>query len=341
MSFKMIRANIVDVDADAIVSSDNENFTHGGGVSAEIFEHAGARLATALLNQTRNVGEVLVTPGFDLKQEYILHVATPAYTGNPEDFERLKKCYAEIMRLALNLHIHSIAFPVLGNGSFGFPDNRAVEIAKNTLENFSRGNNLIDITLVLYDDESFSVGHTLTSDIESFITSTFSIAKPIRNSFVRGKVGRTNVFKAKSRLTEQEPKTDIAAGAPQDLAAYSASLVNAMNREFPSFFDVLSQFIDKKKMDDVEAYKRANVSRKLFSKMKSKDYHPRKRTVLAFVIALSLNEAEAEQLLNSAGFALTNTSRTDVIVMYFMKKKNFDIYTVNEALFDFNEKLLP
>ena len=108
-----------------------------------------------------------------------------------------------------------------------------------------------------------------------------------------------------------------------------------------SFQEMLFDFIDEKGMTDVECYKKANVDKRTFSKIKSnKDYRPSKQTVIAFAISLQLDLDQTQDLLATVGFTLSKSSVFDKIIMYFILNGNYNIFEINEALFEFDQVLL-
>ena len=158
-----------------------------------------------------------------------------------------------------------------------------------------------------------------------------SIDEYIKNHFV-------NVTLKNDFTDESENVTKSGKGLG---SGNKVTLDQLMNDVGDSFQDKLFSYIDESGMTDVEVYKKANIDRKLFSKIRSNPmYHPRKQTVLALAIALQLNIEQTVDLLTSAEYALSPGSKGDLIVKYFIEHEIFDIMTINFALYEYGQPIL-
>ncbi|MBK5252810.1 MAG: macro domain-containing protein, partial [Peptostreptococcaceae bacterium] len=266
------------------------------------------------------VGQAKITKAYNLNAKYVIHTVGPVWHGgNRNEEELLADCYRNSLAIAKEYNIKSIAFPIISSGTSGYPKDRALETAISVIGDFLIENDM-DIFLVVYDKETFGISEKLSSSIKHYIDENYIEENDLKSdSFYN--LEEMSVYELQRR--------------------YASSLDDVLAHLDETFSETLLSLIDKRKMTDVEAYKTANVSGKLFSKIRSnKDYHPSKSTALAFAIALNLNLDETRDLLLRAGFALSNSSKVDVIVRYFIEKRNYDIFNVNIVLFDRNQKQL-
>lgn len=338
MPFTIVRQDITKMCVDAIVNAANTQLQMGGGVCSAIFHAAGPRELQAACDQLSPIktGEAAITPGFGLPAQYIIHAAGPVYSPrDPEGSRRLlRSAYIASLKLAMEHGCESIAFPLISSGIYGYPKGEALEVARLAIEEFLRDHDM-EVYLAVFDKSSFQVGQALLGSVESYIDQHYVDAHtPPR---------RPPLYMEQAALTQGE---EISLGALFPLASApiaipSQGLDDLLDGLDEPFSAALLKLIDAKGKTDVEVYKRANLDRKLFSKIRTgKGYTPKKPTILALAIALELTLDETDNLLERAGYALSHASKFDVIVEYFIVSGKYDIFEINEVLFAYDQPLL-
>jgi Predicted phosphatase homologous to the C-terminal domain of histone macroH2A1 len=256
------------------------------------------------------------------------HAAAPVWNGGgPAAEKMLYDTYAAAMKLAKDSGLESIAFPLLSTGSNGFPHKIAFRTAVSAITDFLLESDLL-VYLVLYDKTSLEVSRSLAEYIDEHIDDDYVSGK---DESYRGKVlfGTMNMEPERFCVSESTAKADY------------DNLRKLMGREAETFSEMLFRLIDERGLTDPEVYHRANIDRRLFSKIRSSaDYQPGKRTVAALAVALELSLDEAVDLLGKAGYAFTDASKFDKIVSFYIREGEYDIFTINEALFYFDQHLL-
>ena len=394
MPLTFLRADITTLSCDVVVNAANTKLLPGGGVCGAIFKAAGflpLALACRKIGSCA-VGSAVMTKGFKLKAKAIIHTVGPVYGKDPANQDRLLgDCYRNSLRLAAENGFESIAFPLISSGIYGYPKDKALNIATNAIKDFLQESETdMQVFLVVYDKASFEISRTLYEDIRSYIderevrppaasrmpedgAANMPFGAPAPDAFpvdaapapddFPGNTGKhdyaadenlqrdeTAHLQAKS-LPRTKPLSDRQKDFPPEAVCKQASmslldalrdrsLADLLDRKSETFSEMLLRLIDEKGMTDVEVYKRANIDRKLFSKIRKKDYVPKKATVFALIIGLRLNMDEARDLLSRAGFAFSESLRFDIIIEYFIEHNRYDIYEINETLFAFDEALL-
>lgn len=284
-------------------------------------------------------GEAVITPGFDLPAKFVVHTAGPVYRDwNKEQNEQLlRAAYTNSLKRAIKNKCESIAFPLISSGIYGYPKDEALQVATSAIQDFLIDHD-IDVTLVVFDKSAFTVSRELLGAVESYIDEHYVDTHQIKRRNLLD-VERQALPEASERLSKyNEPLFEdmlaqtVGAPAPLD------DLVGNLDEPFSR---MLLRLIDAKGMTDVEVYKRANLDRKLFSKIRSnKGYMPSKRTAIALAIALELSLDETDDFLKRAGYALSHAVKFDVIVEYFIANGKYNIFEINEVLFEYDQPLL-
>ncbi|MCR5809383.1 MAG: O-acetyl-ADP-ribose deacetylase [Clostridiales bacterium] len=370
MPLIIVRNDITEMKVDAIVNAANESLLGGGGVDGAIHRAAGREL----LNECRTLGgcrtgEAKYTGAYKLPCRYVIHTVGPVWQGGDNGEEALlRACYRNSLRIAKELSCGSVAFPMISAGVYGYPKREAFEIASSEVRSFLEENEMT-VYLVVFDRPTFLISRELADDIAEYVDDNYCREHlPSESAYVRRREAALAAKKAKARenrlfsngqkasrpalfaVTEDACRADAApmAAAKEELCFESAAsasddetLEEKLRRMDESFSRNLLRRIDASGMTDAECYKRANVDRKLFSKIRSDEsYRPSKSTALAFAVALGLDLEQTKDLIRRAGFALSNSSKFDVIVEYFISHGIHDVFEINEALFAFDQTLL-
>lgn len=337
MPFEIIRNDITKVYADAIVNAANSTLSGGAGVDGAIHHAAGPELlAECRTLGGCEVGQAKITKGYRLPAKYVIHTVGPIWQdGKSREEELLADCYRNSLTLAKEYKLESIAFPLISSGAYGYPKDKALKTAISVIGDFLL-NNEMTVFLVVYDKAAFMLSEKLFSNITQYIDDKYIGEHPSN---------RRDIFQEKQQLEESYSKS-LKFFSEEEFEFPPAekpkrSLDDLVKHIDETFSQMLLRLIDEKGMTDAETYKRANIDRKLFSKIRNDiEYKPSKPTVIAFAIALKLNLDETKDLLLKAGFALSHSSKFDIIIEYFIENGSYNIFEINEALFAFDQNLL-
>lgn len=335
MPLELIRNDITKVHADAIVNAANSSLLGGGGVDGAIHKTAGPELLAECrkLGGCR-IGQAKITKGYRLPAKYVIHTVGPVWRGGNHNEEKLlAACYQNSLELAKKYQLESIAFPLIASGAYGYPKDQALKIAIAVIGDFLLKNDLT-VYLVVFDKKAFALSEKIFSSIAQYIDDKY---------IEEHRIDRDNRLQYNLRLeqyyVQETISPETAPYAPP--AKRKRSLDEVVKQLDESFSQMLLRLIDEKGMTDAQTYKRANIDRRLFSKIRNDiNYKPSKPTAIAFAIAFRLNLDETRDLLRKAGFALSNSSKFDIIIQYFIEDGNYNIFEINEALFAFDQPML-
>lgn len=330
MPLEIVRNDITKMKTDAIVNAANSGLKMGGGVCGAIFHAAGPQVLQEACDHIGHcaVGRAVYTEAFSLDADFIIHTVGPVWEGGGHNEEALlRNCYRNSLELAHQLECESVSFPLISTGIFGYPKEAALRIAISEIEAF-----LIDhemhVYLVVFDKQSFRISEKLYQSIAAFIDENEVTALEKKDSRYR---------------RVREPKLDLYPVLEENRieAPIDISLEDFFEDMDESFSERLLRFIDEKGMTDTATYRKANIDRRLFSKIRtSPGYTPMKKTIVAFAIALELDLHETDDLLEKAGYRLSRSQHFDLIIIYFIERKMYNIHEINNALFAFDQTLL-
>ena len=336
MPLQMIRNDITKMSVDAIVNAANTSLLGGGGVDGCIHRAAGPELlAECRTLHGCETGSAKITKGYRLPCKYVIHAVGPRWRdGRHRERELLESCYRTSLNLAKENGCQSVAFPLISSGVYGYPKDQALKVAVDTISTFLLENEIM-VYIVVFDRKAYQISGKLFADIAAYIDDRYVDEHTDSRSEQRRRL---------EALSEESCFEAASVPLPPEAickSCSSQSLEEALGQMDESFSEMLLRKIDESGMTDAQCYKKANIDRKLFSKIRSdKFYKPSKPTVLAFALALELPLAQMQEMLGKAGFTLSHSSKFDIIVEYFVERGNYNVYEINEALFAFDQSLI-
>ena len=339
MPLEIVRNDITKMKVDAIVNAANESLLGGGGVDGAIHHAAGA----GLLAECRTLGgcktgKAKITGGYNLPAKHVIHTVGPIYEdGKHGEKALLESCYRESLVLAKEHSCETVAFPLISSGVYGYPKDQALKVAIDVIDDFLLENEMT-VYIVIFDKAAYKISEKLFSDIVEFIDDNYVDG---HTDYSHERI-RMNALPSMAPHKRRKKSDDDFLEMCDCKAMLAEDDLDAKLKQIDeNFSQMLLRKIDEKGMTDAECYKKANIDRKLFSKIRSDvHYKPSKPTALAFAISLELSLAETEDMLRKAGFALSHSNKFDIIIEYFISKGNYNIFEINEALFAFDQSLL-
>ena len=335
MPLHIIRQDITKIECDAIVNAANNTLLGGGGVDGAIHKAAGGKL----LEECKmlggcDTGDAKITKGYNLPCKHVIHTVGPIWRGGQNGEKALlESCYKKSLTLAEENGCESVAFPLISSGVYGYPKDKALSVAVETISEFLFDNEMT-VYIVVFDKASYQISEELFDDVAEYIDDNYVDEN-----------GDGRIYSRRRRIFSSECDFDVGSvcfeeklEAPRKL---DLSLIDMLANIDDNFAVTLLKLIDLKGITDVECYKKANVSKQTWYKiMNEKDYKPSKNTVISFAIALELSLEETKHLLSTVGFTLSKSSKFDIIIEYFLLNEEYNIFTINETLFKFDQVCL-
>lgn len=362
MPLLFIHGDITTQTTDAIVNAANPWLAGGGGVDGAIHRAAGPRMHEACVALGGcAVGEAKLTEGFDLPCRYVIHTPGPVWHGGTNgEAKLLANCYTNSLRLAMENNCESVSFPLISTGAYGYPREEALQVATDAINAFLAENDMT-VYLVFYNGTTLGLRDRLFREISESLTNGFIDNFPSDGMGIASKENFGSSFDTVSRredrkkghllsaprkaekaslLTDEAPRVYEAADmclAPSDAPM---GLDEFLQREDEGFRGMLIRKIEEKGWTDAQCYRKANIDRRLFNHIiNDKSHNPKKKTVFAFILALELDDPEAHEMLEKAGYAFA-PSVTDRIILWCIRHREYDITRINEILFEYDQELL-
>ena len=343
MPFEIVRNDITKMTVDAIVNSANPRPVVGLGTDSMIHAAAGPQLLAARQKiGPIGVGCAAITRAYDLNAKYVIHTVGPVWdNGSYGEEQLLRNCYDNSLKLAAKYRCKSIAFPLIATNNYGFPKDKALQIAISAFSSFLLENEMT-IYLVVFHQEAYRLSEKLFQNVASYIDQHYvdawdlAVYGPEGNSCRQQAIRRMDMDLYAPSVCES--KSVPCAPAPK---AKASSLPDFLKQEDAGFTETLLNLIDKSGKKDSEIYKKALLSKQHFSKIRNNPhYKPTKATAISLALALELDLDTTRDLISRAGYALTNSSKFDLIIRYFIEQGLYNVVEINCVLFEYDQSLL-
>ncbi len=343
MPLEIVRNDITKMVVDAIVNPTNRALSGGGGLDGAIHRAAGEELMLECRSLGGcDVGEAKITKGYRLPAKYVIHTVGPVWHGGGNnEQELLSSCYRNALNLAKSHDCKSIAFPLISAGTFGYPKDEALSVALDVISKFLFSNDML-VYLVVFGRKEYLTSKKLFRDVQEYIDDVYAASHYSNNmEITRRRLWQEDEEAALYLDQQLGAETMYGPSIIHGTSASKVDLEQVLKQTDEGFSDALLRLIDEKGLTDSQCYNKANIDKRLFSKIRSNAaYKPSKPTVFAFAIALELSLPETVRLLHKAGFALSHSSKFDIIMEYFIKERYFNVHEINEVLFDYDMPLL-
>lgn len=318
MPFKILRHDITQMTSDILVLTHSAQEPYSGRLEQAFLERGGPGFKEALKGLKRDKNQSLwVSAGYDLRSQYVFHVYIKPYQGSSKDKSMLKHAYEACLVQMMSLECSTIAFPLIGTGVLGYPYPLALQVAQETLKEFAAKND-VSISLVVYDDNAQTIFLANEEELIQYLKSS------VLHNEMRHERSFERMLKSSSVIVQEK-----------------SMLNDSLDDLDDPFSVVMFRHIDTLGLSDSDVYRRANLDRRLFSKIRSNpQYQPSKNTAISIGLALKLDLDEFESFIACAGYTLSSSQIFDMIIRYHIENELYDIHEINLALYKFTEKTL-
>lgn len=346
MPFEIVRNDLNQMQSDAVVRVVDDDFDLDLAIERDRhIKDESCFFDDREQNAHISLDDVVIVPVCNQEAKYVIYIKSPMWQEAHLVEEVVASCYRKVLYLANAYHCDSIAFPLIDLKQDA--KELALQVAIREIGAF-----LVDYELQVYlvvsNPKDFVISENLFDSVSRYIDENYNsemFDDVVDTESVDGALFECSSIESfqNDRIYKEIDFFGDVVSLPDDYLG-SAELLKfgeLLQDLDAGFSETLLKLIDRTGKKDSEIYKKANVDRKLFSKIRNNaDYQPSKRTALAFAFALELDLEETEDFIGRAGYRLSHSNKFDVIVEYFLINKNYNVFELNEVLFAFDQPLI-